>query len=108
MKQIKRFEPLSVMKIAAICYALLGLMEGAIFSVVFSMVPFAGPDAPQFPRFLGLLFSGFSIIFFPIMFAVIGAIFGGLGAVVYNVSAKYIGGIKVEVEQVPEPGAGTL
>jgi hypothetical protein len=108
MKQIKRFEPLSVMKIAAICYALLGLMEGAIFSVVFSMVPFAGQDAPQFPRFFGLLFGGFAIIVFPVMFAVIGAIFGGLGAVVYNVSAKYVGGIRVEVEEDPVPAAGAL
>jgi hypothetical protein len=44
------------------------------------------------------LFGGFSIIFFPIIFAVIGAIGGGLGAVIYNVSARYVGGIEVEVE----------
>ena len=98
MKKIKRFEPLSVMKIAAICYALLGLLEGAMFSVIFSIVPFAGQDTPQFPRFFGLFFSGFAIVIFPIMFAVIGAVFGGLGAVVYNVSARYVGGIQVEVE----------
>jgi hypothetical protein len=43
-------------------------------------------------------FGGLSIVFMPIVFAIMGAIFGGLGAVVYNVSAKYVGGIAVEVE----------
>lgn len=46
----------------------------------------------------GLLFGSFAILFFPILFAIIGAITGGLGAVIYNVSARYVGGIAVEVE----------
>jgi hypothetical protein len=98
MRRIRRFEPLSVMKIAAICYALVGLIEGAIFSLIFSVVPFGLQDAPHFPRVFGLFFSGFAILIFPIMFAVMGAIGGGLVAVVYNVSARYVGGIQVEVE----------
>jgi len=98
MRKIKRFEPVSVMKIAAIGYAILGLIEGAIFAVVFSAMPFASPDSPGFPRALGPLFGVGSLIFFPIMFAVIGAIFGGLGAVIYNVTARFVGGIQVEVE----------
>lgn len=104
MKQIKRFEPLSVMKIAAICYALLGLMEGLLFSVMF-FVPGLLGDGPQGLR---MLLGGLCIVVFPILFAALGAAFGGLGAVVYNVSARYVGGIKVEVEQEPEPVAGTL
>lgn len=98
MKQIKRFEPLSVMKIMAICYALLGLVEGATIGLVFSIVPFGGQDAPHFPRIFGFFFSGFAIVAFPILFAVMGAVGGGLGAVIYNVSARYVGGIQVEVE----------
>jgi hypothetical protein len=98
MRKIKRFEPLSVMKIAAICYAILGLIEGAIFAAVFSLAPFAAGDSPDFPKFLGPLFGVGAVIFFPILFAILGAIGGGLGAVNYNVSARFVGGIQVEVE----------
>jgi len=39
-----------------------------------------------------------SIVFFPLLFAVLGAILGGLGAVFYNLSARFVGGIEVELE----------
>jgi hypothetical protein len=98
MRIIKKFEPLSVMKIAAICYSILGFVEGAIFSVVFSIIPVTGHDGHSLPRFFGILFGGLSIIFLFIIFAVMGAIGGGLMAAVYNVAARYVGGIQVEVE----------
>jgi hypothetical protein len=50
------------------------------------------------PHWLGLLFGGLSIVFFPIVPALAGALMAGLGAVVYNVSARFVGGIAVEVE----------
>jgi hypothetical protein len=98
MRKIKRFEPLSVMRIAAIAYAAIGFLEGAMFSVIFSIIPFSAQNEQHFPRFFGLFFGAFSIIVFPVLFAIIGAIGGGLGAVIYNVSARYVGGIEVEVE----------
>ena len=98
MKKIQKFEPLSVMRMAAICYALLGLLEGAFLSLMFSFMPFATPDPERFPRFFGPLFGIFSVVIFPVIFAVFGAIGGGLGAVVYNVAARYVGGIEVEVQ----------
>ena len=98
MRIIKRFEPLSVMKIAAICYGAMGLLEGAIFSVVFSIIPLKAPNGEQLPRFFGVLFGAFSIVCLPIIFALIGALMAGLGAAVYNISAKIVGGIQIEVE----------
>ena len=98
MRKIKKFEPLSVMRIAAICYAAIGFLEGAMFSVIFSIIPFAAQNDQHFPRFFSFFFGAFSIIVFPVLFAVIGALGGGLGAVIYNVSARYVGGIEVEVE----------
>jgi hypothetical protein len=94
MRKIKKIDPLSFMRISAICYALMGFVEGALFSVMFSALG----SAPNMPRFMGPLFGGMSIIIFPILFGVMGAIFGGLGAVIYNVSARFVGGIEVEVE----------
>lgn len=98
MRQIKKFEPLSVMKIAAVTYGAMGLLEGAVFSVIFAVAPMAAPGNANMPRWMGLMFGGLAIVFFPILFALMGAIGGGLGAVIYNVSARYVGGIQVETE----------
>lgn len=98
MRKITKFEPLSVMKISAIVYALMGFLEGAIFSIGFSIARMATPNGRPMPRGFGLLFGGFSIILFPVLFAVMGAVFGGIGAAIYNVAAKWVGGIQVEVE----------
>lgn len=98
MKMVKRFDPLSVMKIAAIGYGCMGIAEGAILSVVFSLAPFEQNNGAHLPRYFGLIFGGLSIVFLPILFAVMGAIFGGVGAAVYNVAARFVGGIQVEVE----------
>jgi hypothetical protein len=98
MKKIKKFEPLSVMRIFAICYGLMGLIEGAFLSMIFLVMPMAAPAQQQIPHWLGVFFGGLSIIFFPILFGLMGAIMGGLSAVIYNVSARYVGGIQVEVE----------
>lgn len=98
MRKIKKFDPLSVMRISAIGYGVLGFLEGAIFSVVFSLAPMAVAGQQQVPRWMGLLFGGLSIFVFPILFGLMGAIMGGLGAVLYNVSARFVGGIAVEVE----------
>jgi hypothetical protein len=98
LRKIKKFEPLSVMRIAAICYGVLGLVEGAFFSMIFAFVPMTPPNGQPMPHFLRLFFGSFSIFVFPIILALTGAIIGALGSVIYNVSARYVGGIAVEVE----------
>lgn len=96
MRTVKRFEAFSVMKIAAVCYAVLGLLEGALCSVVFSAMPLA--SEAKMPPFFSFMLGGFAIVFFPVCFAVVGAIFGGLGALIYNLGARFVGGIQVEME----------
>ncbi|HXN24374.1 MAG TPA: DUF3566 domain-containing protein [Candidatus Dormibacteraeota bacterium] len=98
MRIVKRFEPLSVMKIAAVCYAGVGLLEGVLFSVIFSILPIVGPPQAKMPQFFGPLLGAFSILVFPILFAIIGGISAALGAVIYNLAARFVGGIQVEVE----------
>lgn len=98
MRKIKKFEPLSVMKISAICYGILGLIEGAFFSIFFATLVPGMPNREQLPPWFGIFFGGFAIVFFPILFAILGALLGGLFAAVYNVSARLVGGIEVEVE----------
>jgi hypothetical protein len=98
MRKIKKFEPLSVMKISAICYAFFGLIEGAFITLFYYTLLPAMPNKDKLPPGFGFFFSGFAIVFLPILFAVVGALGGGLFAAIYNVSARFVGGIEVDVE----------
>jgi hypothetical protein len=99
MRQVRRFDPQSVMKISAIIYGLLGLVEGVVISIVALLGLAARSGSNGFPP-TGALFGVFAIVLFPILGAVIGAICGGLGAVIYNVAARWVGGIHIEVSDV--------
>jgi hypothetical protein len=98
MKKIKRLEPVSVMRISALAYGVLGLLEGVVFGVFLFLAPVVGPNSRTSPRVFGPVLGVLAIIFLPILFAAMGAIMGGLSAVTYNLAAKYVGGIQVEVE----------
>jgi hypothetical protein len=97
MKRIKRFDLKSVMKMSAVLYGLMGLFEGVMFSLFFWIVPFAGPNVPQLPR-IGVFFGALAVVFLPILFGLMGALLGGASAYVYNVAARFVGGILVQVE----------
>lgn len=99
MRKIKKFEPLSVMRVAAVCYGTLGILEGVIFALVLAFSSLSTVrDSGNASRFVGPLFGVFALIGFPLVFALVGAIGGGLSAVIYNLTARWVGGIQVEVE----------
>ena len=99
MKTVKRFDPLLVMRIAAIFYAAFGLLEGLFLAAVIlplQSVMNPAPAGPQLPWYLvGIL----ALIAAPLAGALVGAIFGALGALTYNASARWVGGIAVEVTE---------
>jgi hypothetical protein len=88
------------MKLSAIVYGLFGLVEGVVISIVVLLGLAARSGSNALPQGGSALFGVFAIVLFPILGAVIGAIAGGLGAVIYNVAAKWVGGIHVEVSDV--------
>lgn len=98
LKTITKVDPISVMRIAGICYAVLGFFEGILFGLVialkFSATPAASTGSPFIGPFAGLA----AVIGFPILFGVFGALMAGVGAVIYNVASKYVGGVVVTVE----------
>ena len=99
MATLKRIEPASAMKIGAIIYAMLGLFIGVIMACV-SLV--AGSLTGMGGTVMGMRTFGVgmgfgSIIVAPIVYAIIGAIGAGLAAVVYNLAARWIGGVEVDI-----------
>jgi hypothetical protein len=92
---IKRFNPVSVGKLAFFVYAIIGLIVGAFVSLAGLVA--GGVMANEGLSFFPMLFGQLAIIVLPIVYGCIGAITGMIGAVVYNVVAGKVGGIEVEV-----------
>lgn len=96
---IRKVDPLSVGKIAGLLYAIIGLLFGALFSLIAmagaTFAASAGEEAP----FIGLLFGAGAFIVLPIVYGVMGFIMTAIMAVIYNVLAGMVGGIRVELEQ---------
>jgi hypothetical protein len=76
-------------------YGIMGLLFIPFFLLIFVF----GHDSLA-PRGFGMIAIGgtaFAFLF-PIFYGVLGFVFGALGAFVYNLIAKWLGGIEVEVE----------
>jgi hypothetical protein len=101
---LKRIGVLSMAKMAAVLYAVMGLVGGLMFATVFSLIGFAGPTTdPDFPAWLAPMFGIGSIVILPIVYGVIGAIAGTIGALVYNAFAGMVGGIELHLEPAARP-----
>ena len=97
--RIQRIGVLSCGKMLAALYAVLGLIAGgfmALFSLAgMQMQGQAGnAAAPGFAVGFGLA----SIIILPLMYGVLGFIFGVVAAFIYNVVSGVAGGIEIETD----------
>ena len=104
MQTVKKIGVLSMGIFMAIYMALFGLLSG-IFSMVISAI--LNSMVAQLSSQFGTEIPGASVlggvgwltvIIFPILFGVIGFIFGTASALFYNLVAKYIGGVKMDLE----------
>ena len=91
----------SCAKVFAVMYGFVGIFIGAVFSLVFLVTGMAAGSSelqggPQ-SGVLGLILGVGSIVFFPICYALLGAIGGLIMAGFYNFIPKYTGGIELEI-----------
>jgi glycopeptide antibiotics resistance protein len=101
-RRIKRISPLSLGKILGILFACLGLLFVPFFLLFAFIAPHlpharssAGPDMSHFPV---LFFGAGMTLLLPIFYGILGFLQGVIGAAIYNLLARWIGGIEVEVE----------
>ncbi len=95
MVKIKRIGVLSSGKIFGILYALMGLIFGAIMTLI-SFVGFTSSSAGL--GIFGALFGLGAMIFLPIFYGGMGFIFGLIIALLYNLVSSWVGGLEVETE----------
>ena len=92
---LRRVGPLSVAKVAAVLYAIFGLIAGAFISL-FSVVGSAfTPDNAGFP---GILFGVAAIFVLPIFYGLLVFVFSLLAAALYNLIAGWVGGIELDLQ----------
>jgi hypothetical protein len=100
-RRIKRTSPLQAGKMLGALYACMGLILLPFFALAavagaFALSAEQSAGAPGPALFAGMM-VGFGI-FMPIIYGVMGFIGGIIAAALYNVFARWIGGIEVEVE----------
>jgi hypothetical protein len=91
MKKIKRIAPKSFAKVLGTLYAAVGLIGGAIFSLVSITGALSGQGN-------GFFFGVGAIVILPILYGAMGFIGGYISALLYNFVAKKVGGIEIELE----------
>lgn len=98
-REIKKVDPFSLAKVLGVLYALLGVIIGLMFAAfgsIFSRLPIAENDQATQTMFSTFFGIG-SIIFFPILYGIIGLVAGVITAALYNVVARWVGGVMIEV-----------
>jgi uncharacterized oligopeptide transporter (OPT) family protein len=93
-RRVTRIAPLQLGKMMGLCYGIMGL----IFIPFFLLMSFFASHAPSQQR-IGImaLGAGFAI-FLPFIYGAMGFIGGVISAFIYNVIAKWVGGVELEVE----------
>jgi Transmembrane domain of unknown function (DUF3566) len=104
-RRIKRIAPLQAGKMLGIFYAGISLLLVPFVLLAGLLGAFAqhannqsSGNAPA------ALFAGFSLVFvilIPVIYGVMGFVFGIISAAVYNLVAGFVGGFEVEIEECP-------
>lgn len=92
---VKRIGPMSLAKISATLYALIGFIIGAIVSAV-SMIGGAlgGSDAGM----MGMIFGAAAVILLPLLYGCMGFVTSLIGASLFNLAAGWVGGIELDTQ----------
>lgn len=98
--KLKRIDVLSFATVSGLLYAALGLIFGALISLVAFMGFAIGGSSGGSQGIIGLVMGLGGIIFMPLFYGALGFIFGALAAWLYNIIARRTGGIELEFDNM--------
>ncbi len=111
-REVKRIHVVQAGLVLGVLYAGMGLLIGLIYGLVGLLVGVAGISSASGSGSgsgssgaleLFAIFGGmglFAIILIPLMYGAFGFVSGMIGALIYNLTAKIIGGFKVDVVDI--------
>lgn len=97
MHIVKSVGVMSVAKIMGLIYGCMGLIFAPFFLLMGLIGSLAGAEKSPFAGIFGMVFA----ILMPVLYGVLGFVAGAIGALLYNLFAKWVGGFEVEVELRP-------
>jgi len=89
---LNRVGPLSAAKVVGLLYAIVGLVMGAVFSLVSVLGGFSPGRADAGP-----LFGIAAVVIFPVAYGVVGFLMTLIIAWLYNGLARLVGGIEIDL-----------
>ena len=97
-KRLTNVNPLKLGITLAVIYGVMALIFMVPFFLILSLAGAA--SAKTGAHALPVIFSGVFVIFLPIIYAVLGFIGGVLAAFIYNLVAKWTGGVEFTTQEV--------
>ncbi len=94
MYMVKSVGVLSVAKIVGLIYGCLGLIFAPVFLLIGLLGSFAGQQKTPFAGIFGIVFA----ILMPVVYGLMGFISGAIGALLYNLFAKLVGGFELDLQ----------
>jgi len=91
--RVKRIGVLSLAALSALLHAVLGLVIGAVVAIASFT-----PAAQAIPFLHGPLLGVLALLLLPLAYGAIGFVAGALTAIVYNLGARLVGGVRVLLE----------
>jgi hypothetical protein len=98
MHIIKSVGVLSVAKIMGLIYGCLGL----IFAPLFLLIGLLGSAVGQHNSPIAGIFGIGLAILMPVIYGTMGFVLGAIGALLYNLFARWVGGFELEMELRPQ------
>ena len=98
MHIIKSVGVLSVAKIMGMIYGCMGLIFAPLFLLIGLVGSLAGPQKTPFAGIFGIFFA----LFMPVLYGVLGFVMGAIGALLYNLFARWVGGFELEMDLRPD------
>ena len=101
---VKKLGVLSIAKIQAVVGAIVGLLIGILYFIIFAVfgaviMGLAGKQGAAAGG-ITIVYGIAALIGFPIFYGILGFVGGAIVSLIYNLVAKYIGGIEFEVENI--------
>lgn len=97
MVVLKSMGVMSCAKIMGATYAAMGLIFGALASLISVVGVAIGHNAPG-GAIAPLVFGVGAVIFLPIFYGVVGFVGGAIGALIYNFMAGIVGGVELDLQ----------
>jgi len=94
MHVLKSVGVMSVAKIMGLVYGCMGLIFAPFFLIFGLLASIGGQSKMPFAGVFGVMFA----VLMPVLYGVTGFVTGALGAFLYNLFAKWVGGFELEME----------